>query len=163
MSMKRTHRVSGRAVILRQGYLLLISYKDGEYYNFPGGAVEPGETLAQCARREVLEETGYTVKVGAALCTLEVEAQRHGLAQDPHLSVFFACTVEEDIPQIEPPHPDHSLDGDPRVAQACWVPLEQLSGLNFLPYLPDNIRAYARTGTFEPRFLSGHFEKKAMC
>lgn len=93
------------------------------------------------------------------LFTLEVETLRCGIAQDPHLSVFFACVLDESAPQIEPPHPDHSIDGDPRLAQARWVPLERLREMNFLPYIPDNILAYALTGAFEPRFLSGHFEK----
>jgi ADP-ribose pyrophosphatase YjhB (NUDIX family) len=31
-------------------------------YGLPGGKLEPGETLQQCAERECLEETGLTVK-----------------------------------------------------------------------------------------------------
>ncbi len=157
--MKRTHRASGRAVILRDGHLLLMRYKGGEYYNFPGGAVEAGETLAECAKREVLEETGLTVDVGEALFTLEVETQRCGISGNPHLSIFFACTVDESQPVLEPSHPDRSLDDPTWLADAYWAPLDSLRQLNFLPYIPDSILAYANSGVFEPSFLSGQFEK----
>ena len=44
------------------GRVLMIQRSDNGYWALPGGAMEIGETLAQAAEREVLEETGYQVK-----------------------------------------------------------------------------------------------------
>jgi 8-oxo-dGTP diphosphatase len=40
-------------------------------WSVPGGKHEPGETLAQAVAREVLEETGLVVEVGALACVVE--------------------------------------------------------------------------------------------
>ena len=43
---------------------LMIKHERGinkGFVNFPGGKLEPDETLEQCVRRETLEETGITV------------------------------------------------------------------------------------------------------
>jgi len=57
----------------------MTQFMNGAYYNFPGGGVEEGETLAECTKREVLEESGITVHVEEMLFTLEVESRRwHG-------------------------------------------------------------------------------------
>jgi 8-oxo-dGTP diphosphatase len=37
-------------------------------WTVPGGRLEPGETLAQGVAREVREETGLVVEVGALAC-----------------------------------------------------------------------------------------------
>src|SRR6266404_7751893 len=57
-------RPSVSAVIFdRRGRLLLQQRSDGGQWGLPGGSVEIGESLAEAARREVLEETGLVVVV----------------------------------------------------------------------------------------------------
>ncbi len=43
---------------------MLIQRADNGHWGLPGGHVEPGESVAQAAVREVLEETGFAVEVG---------------------------------------------------------------------------------------------------
>ena len=38
-------------------------------WTLPKGKLDDGETLAECARREILEETGITVELGGHVCT----------------------------------------------------------------------------------------------
>lgn len=156
--MAKTHRVSGRAVIIEDGKILLNKFRNGLYYNFPGGGVEAGETLAECTKREVLEETGITVVVEEALFTLEVEAKRSNIPGDPHISVFFRCVLD-DVPIRIPTMPDYCPDEPSNLAVTEWVPISKLREMNFLPYIPDQIINYVQTGVFSPAFLSGDFEK----
>ena len=46
-----------------EGRLLLAKRTDNELWTIPGGGMEPGETIAQTAIREVKEETGIVVEV----------------------------------------------------------------------------------------------------
>ena len=43
--------------------LLLMCRSDNEHWGIPGGYVEPGESVMEAARREVLKETGYSIDV----------------------------------------------------------------------------------------------------
>ena len=58
------------AVVLVDGKVLLVKRAheplQGEW-SLPGGGVEVGETLREACAREVREETGLTVEVGAAI------------------------------------------------------------------------------------------------
>lgn len=87
------HRVAARGIIQREGRLLLIHTDAGDY-KFPGGGVEPGETLESALRREILEETGYET-VGDVIPYAVAHERRKGqtadiLEMDSH---YFFCTV----------------------------------------------------------------------
>ncbi len=57
---KEIKRLAARAVIIIDGKVLLIKTNKGDY-KFPGGGLEKGESHTIALKREVLEETGYTV------------------------------------------------------------------------------------------------------
>ncbi len=62
--------VGADVVVLRgEGEVLLQLRRDGRYWSLPGGALEPGESLEDAARRELLEETGLSAK-GLRLLTV---------------------------------------------------------------------------------------------
>jgi 8-oxo-dGTP pyrophosphatase MutT (NUDIX family) len=44
----------------KAGRILLIRRADNGYWALPAGALEVGESIAECATREVYEETGLT-------------------------------------------------------------------------------------------------------
>src|SRR5690348_6262932 len=50
-------------VVNNRGELLLIHRTDNDNWAIPGGAMEPGESLSDCAVRETLEETGVQVEI----------------------------------------------------------------------------------------------------
>ena len=44
--------------------ILLMQRSDNGHWGLPGGHVEPGESVADAALREVLEETGWRIELG---------------------------------------------------------------------------------------------------
>ena len=89
--MTRTVRVVA-AVVRRGGRILITRRRDdaerGGLWEFPGGKVEPGEDEPQALRREIREELGCDLSVGALLL-------RHG-HRYPDLAVelaFYECEL----------------------------------------------------------------------
>jgi ADP-ribose pyrophosphatase YjhB (NUDIX family) len=63
----QTLRLSVSAVVRREpggSDLLLMRRRDNGRWGLPGGYVEPGESVAEAAAREVREETGVEIELG---------------------------------------------------------------------------------------------------
>ncbi len=72
---------SAGGVVLRQQEVLLIRVSDVKgraIWSFPKGRLDAGETPAEAALREVLEETGWCCRIDADLSTTEYWFQREG-------------------------------------------------------------------------------------
>jgi len=94
-------------------------------WEFPGGKCEAGETLAGCLEREIQEELGCGVEVGAELLTVA-----HAYDDRSVQLHFFSC----------------SLYGDPRPLlgqEIKWVAKAELRTLAFPPADEDLIRLLA--------------------
>jgi 8-oxo-dGTP diphosphatase len=70
------HKIIGVAVIWNeQGHILidrrLPKGTMGGLWEFPGGKIEAGETIAECIKREIQEELGIEIEVGKHLITID--------------------------------------------------------------------------------------------
>lgn len=92
------HYTVTAAVIQRGGQLLIAQRPPdgllGGMWEFPGGKQEPGETLAECLEREIREELGTAVTVGA-----EVGVFRHAYTHFKVTLHAFYCTLAEGEPR----------------------------------------------------------------
>jgi 8-oxo-dGTP pyrophosphatase MutT (NUDIX family) len=98
VDVKINSRNAVRAVIVRDGKILLIHSNRG-YYKFPGGGVEGNETDSEALLREIAEETGYINCV--VKDKLGVVIQRHVDEFDPNAyfqmtSVYYRCELLND-------------------------------------------------------------------
>lgn len=72
--MKRIEVVA--AIIIREGKIFATQRGYGEwkdYWEFPGGKMEPGETPEEALKREIKEELDTEIEVGELLTTVEYD------------------------------------------------------------------------------------------
>lgn len=121
-------RVAVRAVILhRQRLLLVNAWPDGRSALLcaPGGGVEAGASLPDNLEREVFEETGLAVDVGAPCLVNEF----HDPESDFHqIEIFFRCTVRGRAEIAR-----GWRDPGKVVTQHHWVRRQDLAQLRFKP------------------------------
>jgi len=75
MSKLKSIKTVTAAIIVKDGCVLATRRARGQslagFWEFPGGKVEPGETLAQCLVRELKEELGLDTSVGEIVAESE--------------------------------------------------------------------------------------------
>jgi 8-oxo-dGTP diphosphatase len=83
------------AVIVDRGRVVLIKRRFepmAGQWSLPGGAVDVGETLAECVAREMLEETGLVVEVGPVVEVFDrIIHDAAGRVQFHYVLVDYLC------------------------------------------------------------------------
>ena len=108
------------AAIIRDGERIFATqrgygdYKD--YWEFPGGKIEPGETPQEALVREIQEELSAVIEVGNHLTTVEYDYPEFHLNMD----CFWATVVEGDLVLKE-----HEA--------ARWLNPDELDSVRWLP------------------------------
>ena len=118
MSGRKTIRVAaalildnGRVFATQRGYG---AYKD--WWEFPGGKIEPGETPEEALKREIREELAAEIEVGDFLTTVEYDYPEFHLSMD----CFWCRVLEGELKLLE-----HEA--------ARWLPLDDLLQVKWLP------------------------------
>lgn len=103
-----------KALIGRNGRFLFLVYSDTSNVDLPGGRLEEGEDPYEALKREVLEETGFNVKIGKPLGMYTAAVPR-----DPNRVVLtvFECST----PSKSEPHNSSSDE----IACFKWLTLEE--------------------------------------
>lgn len=116
-----TTEIIARAVIRRNGCLLLARQRMKSWSFLPGGHVEPGERVEIALVREIAEELGTDAKFAGFVGVVE-----HGYIEDDvthhELNLVFEVAIT-----------DGELVSQEDHLEFCWLPLDQLADTDVRP------------------------------
>ena len=146
-------RNSAKAIVINNGKLLVnrCESRFGEYYTLPGGGQQDGEMLTETVRRELLEETGYSVKPIRLSGIYErvSEGRDEGLCHKIYF--IFLCRLESGERKAPSEIDRFQID-------SIWIPLREVASRNLFPRaIRDNIRSL--TGYGETIFIGSEKER----
>ncbi len=139
--------LAGGAVVTRENPIrgtevLLIHRKRYNDWSLPKGKLEAGESLPACAVREVLEETGVTIRLGVPLDTIRYLAGKSGLKKVDYWCGSVLQTVNR--------APDAEVD------MVSWLPVR--SAVSRLTYAHDHflVSQYLQQPATTPLIILRH-------
>lgn len=138
-------RVGVGAVVQREGRVLLVrrgvAPAEG-LWAIPGGALELGETLQDAAAREILEETGITIRAGEPVFTCDV------MVRDDDGRVRFHYVIVD----LAADYVSGEVMGGDDALEARWIAPEELEEL---PATKTTLKLLRQIGFLSPPERSG--------
>jgi ADP-ribose pyrophosphatase YjhB (NUDIX family) len=112
--------LSVSAMVWRADEILLMRRSDNGHWGLPGGFVEIGESVMDAARREVAEETGWSVEIGSLIGVYsdpKTQVVDYGQKKGPnsaggdrHVQIVNLCFHAEAVEEGEMTTPDETLE-----------------------------------------------------
>jgi len=121
-ALKQTTSCGGVIWRLRNGrheLLLVKQFAHRDFWGIPKGHLDPGETLEECAKREVREEAGVDIVLGQKLPSVHTVYSKEDKTV---LSWLSQCSGSE-----EP----RSNDPDSEVADVRWFDVDALPNIHY--------------------------------
>jgi 8-oxo-dGTP pyrophosphatase MutT (NUDIX family) len=120
------YRVATKAILVQQDKVLLVKQIPEEYWGFPGGGVDYGESLEASLVRELVEELG--IKQSDMTTDFRIVHHTIGAVVDnvPRMNLFYNVTI-----------PNTALRKTDQVAEWQWFERKQFMALNMSPSSAD--------------------------
>jgi putative NUDIX hydrolase len=120
-------RPIARVVIIHDDQIMLVRNRNANFWYPPGGGWEfEGESLPECAKREVKEETNYDVTIDRMLWLSEFREK-----DMVYLESFWLGTLNSNSHEAHRQHSDSDPNG--AVAEVRWFSEEELVDLTVFP------------------------------
>ena len=127
-------QLSGCAIINDKEELLLLWKRKHQHYEFPGGKVEPGESLENAALRECREELGVDVTITKYLTYEDFEIDNTNFRSHK----FMGIMENNQIPIVNEPDKFEKL---------FWLPMNEYKNYSCAP----NVKGFCK------KYISGSY------
>lgn len=130
-------RIRPAILLIENNHVLLMQYQYGEkyLYNFPGGNMDPGETMPDTVIRECREELGIDVEIGQLALVAEIKGDAH---RDESIHPIFFGRIIGGIPEIQKEETISSA--------VSWLKLDDLKLYHLYPNISNEITDILITG-----------------
>ena len=114
--------------------------RDRIFWITPGGGVEPGESFAEAARRELFEETGHSVSALGEPVLYREKVLANGTGSIQHLEQFYCVRLAASLVVSTAGHTELELTA---LKSHRWWTLDELEATDEVIY-PENFAALVR-------------------
>lgn len=124
---KCLYRVSVKSLIIHKSKILLVKEWDDEWWSFPGGGIEHGESIQDALYREIHEELG----ISQADIKSDLEIIHTGIGAIVERLPMVNLFVKVDVPV-------NDIKSTSDIVEYKWFDYDELESLYIVPTTQDN-------------------------
>jgi len=125
---KKNPAIRAVGIIIQDNQLLIMERERGEdqYFVFPGGGVEEGETVEEAVVRELREEASIEVELEKLIYKLYLDGGKSELC-------FYLCSYVKGEPKLNYGNEKDRMGAGTSYYRPQWIALNKISKINLYP------------------------------